>query len=258
MQLMAKVLDDVFEAQPLSKSASDVKIEQDRCYISVIFNYRFPIMNDFDDESVAGKEFAIEMTVGIPHYGISVLWLKGVTSLLITRYNTEVESMKVLNNDEVSIDEYTLCREFLSYLDKCGATIDIKEQKESDMLMTKLMSNGDNVQLDYYGISPDEEVTYRFKYNSKVEWGEWPMPDGTTGPLTFDITFTCMWIVSPEYEYCGAKVDKLKLNKIICKNSEHQAYFDEHLKEFELALYDEFNEDEQLIDEFFTDIYFER
>lgn len=84
------------------------------------------------------------------------------------------------------------------------------------------------------------------------------MPDGTTGPLTFDITFTCMWIVSPEYEYCGAKVDTLKLNKIICKNSEHQAYFDEHLKEFELALYDEFNEDEQLIDEFFTDIYFER
>ena len=44
--------------------------------------------------------------------------------------------------------------------------------------MTKLMINGDNVQSDYYGISPDEEVTYRFKYNSKVEWGEWPMPDG--------------------------------------------------------------------------------
>ena len=84
-------------------------------------------MNDFDDESVAGKEFAIEMTVGIPHYGISLLWLQGATSLLITRYNTEIESMKVLNNDEVSIDEYTLCREFLSYLDKCGATIDIKE-----------------------------------------------------------------------------------------------------------------------------------
>ena len=58
--------------------------------------------------------------------------------------------------------------------------------------MTKLMINGDNVQLDYYGISPDEEVTYRFKYNSKVEWGEWPMSDGATGPLTFDITFTCM------------------------------------------------------------------
>lgn len=126
MQLMAKVLDDVFEAQPLSKSASDVKIEQDRCYISVIFNYRFPIMNDFDDESVAGKEFAIEMTVGIPHYGISVLWLKGSTSLLITRYNTEVESMKLMN-DNADVDEYTLCREFLSYLDKCGATIDIKE-----------------------------------------------------------------------------------------------------------------------------------
>ena len=84
-------------------------------------------MNDFDDESVAGKEFAIEMAVGIPHYGISLLWLQGATSLLITRYNTEIESMKVLNNDEVSIDEYTLCREFLSYLDKCGATIDIKE-----------------------------------------------------------------------------------------------------------------------------------
>lgn len=127
MQLMVKILDDVFEAQPLSKSASDVKIEQDRCYISVIFNYRFPMMNDFDDVSVAGKEFAIEMTVGIPHYGISLLWLQGATSLLITRYNTEIESMKVLNNDEVSIDEYTLCREFLSYLDKCGATIDIKE-----------------------------------------------------------------------------------------------------------------------------------
>ena len=126
------------------------------------------------------------------------------------------------------------------------------------MLMTKLMINGDRVQLDYYGISPDEEVTYRFKYDSKAEWGEWPMPDGTTGPLIFDITFTCMWIVSPEYEYCGAKVDKLKLNKITCKNPEHQAYFDEHLKEFELALYDEFNEDERLIDEFFTDIYFER
>lgn len=128
MQLMVKILDDVFEAQPLSKTASDIKIEQDRCYISVIFNYRFPIMNDFDDdESVAGKEFAIEMTVGIPHYGISLLWLQGATSLLITRYNTEVESMKVLNNDETNIDEYTLCREFLSYLDKCGATIDIKE-----------------------------------------------------------------------------------------------------------------------------------
>ena len=67
MQLMVKVLDDVFEAQPLSKTASDVKLEQDRCYVSVIFNYRFPVMNDFDDESVADKEFAIEMTVGIPH-----------------------------------------------------------------------------------------------------------------------------------------------------------------------------------------------
>ena len=133
--------------------------------------------------------------------------------------------MKVLNNDETNIDEYALCREFLSYLDKCGATIDIKEQKESDAHMTKLMINGDNVQLDYYGISPDEEVAYRFKYNSKVEWGEWPMPDGATGPLTFDITFTCMWIVSPEYEYCGVKVDKLKLNKITCKNPEHHAYF---------------------------------
>ena len=126
MQLMVKILDDVFEAQPLSKTASDIKIEQDRCYVSVIFNYRFPMMNDFDDESVAGKEFAIEMTVGIPHYGISVLWLKGATSLLITRYNTEVESMKLMN-DNADVDEYTLCREFLAYLDKCGATIDIKE-----------------------------------------------------------------------------------------------------------------------------------
>ncbi len=127
MNLTIKILDDVCEAQPLSKSASDVKIEQDRCYISVIFNYKFPSINDFDDESVAGKEFAIEMTVGVPHYGISVLWLKGATSLLITRYNTEVESMKVMNDNAVDIDEYTLCREFLSYLDKCGATIDIKE-----------------------------------------------------------------------------------------------------------------------------------
>lgn len=84
-------------------------------------------MNDFDDDSIAGKEFAIEMTVGIPHYGIAVLWLNGEVSTLVTRYNTEVESMKVLNNDEVSIDEYTLCREFLSYLDKCGATVNIKE-----------------------------------------------------------------------------------------------------------------------------------
>lgn len=127
MQLMIKVLDDVFEAQSLSKTASDVKLEQDRCYVSVIFNYRFPLMNDFDDESVAGKEFAIEMTVGIPHYGIAVLWLNGEVSTLITRYNTEVESIKVLNNDETNIDEYTLCREFLAYLDKCSATIDIKE-----------------------------------------------------------------------------------------------------------------------------------
>ena len=127
MRLTVKILDDVFEAQPLSKTASDIKIEQDRCYVRVIFNYRFPIMNDFDDESVADKEFATEMTVGIPHYGISLLWLHSHVSTLITRYNTEVESMKVLNNDEVNIDEYALCREFLSYLDKCGATIDIKE-----------------------------------------------------------------------------------------------------------------------------------
>ena len=127
MQLTVKILDDVFEAQPLSKTASDVKLEQDRCYVSVIFNYRFPMMNDFDDESVADKEFAIEMTVGIPHYGISLLWLNSHVSALITRYNTEVESMKVLNNDETSIDEYTLCREFLAYLDKCVATIEIKE-----------------------------------------------------------------------------------------------------------------------------------
>ena len=127
MNLIIKVLDDVFEAQSMSKTASDIKIEQDRCYVRVIFNYRFPIMNDFDDESVAGKEFAIEMTVGVPHYGISLLWLQGATSFLITRYNTEVESMKVLHNDETDIDEYTLCREFLAYLDKCGATIDIKE-----------------------------------------------------------------------------------------------------------------------------------
>ena len=124
--------------------------------------------------------------------------------------------------------------------------------------MTTLMINGDKVELDYYGISPDEEVTYRFKYDCKAEWGEWPMPDGTVGPLTFGITFTCMWIVSPEYEYASAKVDKLKLNKITYKNPEHQSYFDEHLNEFELALYDEFEEDEQLIDEFFTDIYFEK
>ena len=126
MNLTIKILDEVFEAQPLSKTPSDIKLEQDRCYITVIFNYRFPMMNDFDDESVAGKEFAIEMTVGIPHYGISVLWLKGATSLLITRYNTEVESMKSVDAN-ANIDEYTLCREFLSYLDKCGATIDIKE-----------------------------------------------------------------------------------------------------------------------------------
>ena len=126
MQLTVKILDEVFEAQPLSKTPSDIKLEQDRCYVSVIFNYQFPMMNDFDDESVAGKEFAIEMTVGIPHYGISVLWLKGATSLLITRYNTEVESMKSVDAS-VNIDEYALCREFLSYLDKCGATIDIKE-----------------------------------------------------------------------------------------------------------------------------------
>ena len=126
MNLTIKILEEVFEAQSLSKTPSDIKLEQDRCYITVLFNYRFPVMNDFDDESVAGKEFAIEMTVGIPHYGISVLWLKGVTSLLITRYNTEVESMKSVDAC-VNIDEYTLCREFLSYLDKCGATIDIKE-----------------------------------------------------------------------------------------------------------------------------------
>ena len=126
MQLTVKILDEVFEAQPLSKTPSDIKLEQDRCYISVLFNYKFPIINDFDDESVACKEFAIEMTVGIPHYGISVLWLKGATSLLITRYNTEVESMKLMN-DNTDVDEYSLCREFLSYLDKCGATIDIKE-----------------------------------------------------------------------------------------------------------------------------------
>lgn len=126
MQLTVKILDEVFEAQPLSKTPSDIKLEQDRCYVSVLFNYRFPMMNDFDDESVAGKEFAIEMTVGVPHYGISVLWLKGVTSLLITRYNTEVESMKSVDAN-VNLDEYALCREFLSYLDKCGATIDIKE-----------------------------------------------------------------------------------------------------------------------------------
>ena len=64
MQLMVKILDDVFEAQPLSKTASDVKLEQDRCYVSVIFNYRFPVMNDFDDESVAGKDFASEVSHG--------------------------------------------------------------------------------------------------------------------------------------------------------------------------------------------------
>ena len=126
MQLTVKILDEVFEAEPLSKTPSDIKLEQDRCYISVLFNYKFPIINDFDYESVACKEFAIEMTVGIPHYGISVLWLKGATSLLITRYNTEVESMKLMN-DNTDVDEYSLCREFLSYLDKCGATIDIKE-----------------------------------------------------------------------------------------------------------------------------------
>ena len=126
MQLTVKILDEVFEAQPLSKTPSDIKLEQDRCYISVLFNYRFPMMNDFDDESVAGKEFVIEMTIGIPHYGISVLWLDGHVSTLITRYNTEIESMKLMN-DNSDVDEYVLCREFLAYLDKCGATIDIKE-----------------------------------------------------------------------------------------------------------------------------------
>lgn len=126
MQLVVKILDDVFEAQPLSKTASDIRLEQDRCYIKVIFNYRFPLISDFDDDSVADKEFAIEMTVGIPHYGIAVLWLNGHVSTLITRYNTEVESMKVID-DCIDYDEYTLCREFVAYLDKCGATIDIKE-----------------------------------------------------------------------------------------------------------------------------------
>lgn len=38
--------------------------------------------------------------------------------------------------------------------------------------MTTLMINGDKVELDYYGISPDEEVTYRFKYDCTAEWGE--------------------------------------------------------------------------------------
>lgn len=126
MQLMVKILDDAREAQSISKSKASILMNQDRCYIPVVFNYKFPLMNDFDDESVAGKEFTIEMTVGIPHYGISVLWLNGEVSILITRYNATVESMKLVNGS-VDLDEYAICREFAAYLDKCGATIDIKE-----------------------------------------------------------------------------------------------------------------------------------
>ena len=126
MQLTIKVLDNVFEAQQVEKSKSSILMNQDRCYIPVIFNYKFPIIDEFDDQQLAGEEFTIEMTVGIPHYGISVLWLNGEASTLITRYNTVVESMK-LSNNHIDYDEYTVCREFLSYLDKCGATIDIKE-----------------------------------------------------------------------------------------------------------------------------------
>ena len=126
MQLTIKVLDNAFEAQQVEKSKSSILMNQDRCYIPVIFNYKFPIIDEFDDQQSAGEEFAIEMTVGIPHYGISVLWLNGEASTLITRYNTVVESIK-LSNNHIDYDEYAVCREFLSYLDKCGATIDIKE-----------------------------------------------------------------------------------------------------------------------------------
>ena len=126
MNLAISILDDVFEAQPLAKDSTSIRLEQDRCYARILFNYCFPLINDFGDDNVSGKEFAIEMTVGIPHYGISVLWLNGEVSTLITRYNTTVESMKVIG-DHIDCDEYTLCREFVSYLDKCGATVNIKE-----------------------------------------------------------------------------------------------------------------------------------
>ena len=126
MQLMINVLDDAFEAQLLTKDSTNIRLEQDRCYARVIFNYQFPLINDFDDDSIAGKEFAVEMTIGIPHYGISVLWLNGEVSTLITRYNTVVENMKLVNGN-IDYDEYTLCREFVAYLDKCGATVNIKD-----------------------------------------------------------------------------------------------------------------------------------
>ena len=126
MHITVKVFDNTFEAQQVDKSKSSILMNQDRCYIPVVFNYKFPIIDDFADQRLADEEFEIEMTVGIPHYGISVLWLNDEASTLITRYNTVVESMKLPNN-HIDYDEYTLCREFLSYLDKCGATIDLKE-----------------------------------------------------------------------------------------------------------------------------------
>lgn len=127
MQLMVKILDDVFEAQPLNKLSNDVQLEQDRCYIPVVFEYQVPMMNDFDDGILTGKTVTVHMTVGVPHYGIAVLWSQGRVSVLLTQYNTSVNNVKINNVDASEYDEFALRKEFLLYLDKCGATIDIKE-----------------------------------------------------------------------------------------------------------------------------------
>ena len=123
--------------------------------------------------------------------------------------------------------------------------------------MATLIVNGESIHVKCSGTSFDGESMYPFTYTSRADWDAWPLPDGTVGPLYFDITFDCTYYVELEEDYAYVKVDKLKINKVSSKNPEHQAYFDEHLREFELVLYDEFEDDDQLIDEFLSDIRFE-
>lgn len=127
MKLTIKCLDDIFEAEPLSKSSADVQLEQDRCYIPIVFEYQVPVMNDFDTDVLTGKTVAVHMTVGVPHYGIAVLWLQKHVSVLLTQYNTSVNNVKINGIDASEYDEFVLCKEFLMYLDKCGTTLEIEE-----------------------------------------------------------------------------------------------------------------------------------
>ena len=124
--------------------------------------------------------------------------------------------------------------------------------------MTRLLVNGNPVEILDTGVSLYKQPMYMFQYDHSAPWGPFKTPDGHECSLILELTLDCTYCVDYEEDDEFVIVDDVKINKLTAKNPEYQDYFDEHHEEVREVILNTFNKNQSVSSYIFRNIRLER